>query len=82
MRIVSGSLSGFWRISIGQAFYKNSTRVSTIVSFGFRGVLKVFSHVESRGNQWKSRGFLKGFYVSFYKDAMGSSVMILSVSMR
>ena len=35
------------------------------------------SYVESLGNQWESRGFLKGLYMSFYKDAMGSAVRIL-----
>ena len=78
MRIMLGSLSGFWGISRGQTFYKNYTRISTIVPSGFRRGSKGFLcgfymdfHVESRGNQWKSRGFLKGFYMSFYKDAMG-----------
>ena len=29
--ILLGSLSGFWRVSIGQAFYKNYVGISTIV---------------------------------------------------
>ena len=32
---------------------------------------KWISYVKSLGSQWESRGFLKGFYRSFYKDAMG-----------
>ena len=32
------------------------------------------SYVESLGNQWESRGCLKGFYMSFYKDAMRVSM--------
>ena len=34
-------------------------------------------YVESLGNQWESRGCLKGFCRSFYKDVMGMSVRIL-----
>ena len=67
MRIMLGSLSGFWGISRGQTIYKKSTRISTIVPSGFRGVLKDFymdstwiSYVASLGSQWESRGFLKG----------------------
>ena len=76
MMILVGSLSGFWRISTGQAFYKNSTRIATMVPLGFKGVLMDF-YVESLRNQWESRGCLKGFCRSFYKDVIVISVRIL-----
>ena len=84
MRILLGSLSGFWRISTGQGFlyefYEDFYNRPIGIQRGSKGFLYGFYmdvYVESLGNQWKSRGFLKGIYRSFYKDAMGISVRIL-----
>ena len=57
-------------------FYKHSTRIPTLVPLGFKGILKDF-YVEPLGQQWESRGCLKGFCRSFSKDVMGISVRIL-----
>ena len=79
MRIMLGSLSGFWRISIGRDFYRNSTNISISVPQGFERSSKGFLYgfymdfnLESLGTKWESRGFLNGFYVSFCRAAMGS----------
>ena len=52
MMILVGSLSGFWRISTGQAFCKNSTRISTMVPLGFKGVLKDFYMYSTWISMW------------------------------
>ena len=60
MMVLVESLSGFWGISTGQAFYKNSTRLSTMVPLGFKGVLKEIYI-------WVRHGFLCGIS----KEPMG-----------
>ena len=59
MMVLVESLSGFWRIYTGQAFYRNSTRLSTMVPLGFKGVLKDFYMVRH------------GFLCGISKEPMG-----------
>ena len=46
-----------------------------MVSKDFYGGFYMDFHVESLGIQWEYRGSPKDFYMSFCRDAMGSSMV-------
>ena len=61
-------------------FYEDLYNGYTAIQRGFKGSLYGFDmdfYVEFLKKQWESRGCLKGFCRSFYKDVMGVSVRFL-----
>ena len=59
MRIMLGSLSGFRRVSIGNAFSKNYTKISKKNPEGFKGFLRILIWI------------LHGFPCGVSRDPMG-----------